>query len=254
MLEPQNRFRHTNISISRSCTHPHQRYLPNLVLVAHFGNLTTYRTIQSELLDGLPATDARAIRSRRDLKLINLLMGNFRWQRGAIRKHMQAAELGVVEIGAGDGTLLNQLVNSFKRVPLAGLDLIGRPGSLHYDINWVTGDLTKSLGRLSGGVLIGNLILHHFHPADLEIIGRYCERFRVVAFSESLRSRKGHFWGLFLHPFVNDVTRHDLHRSVDAGFVPGELPLQLGLDSDDWDIAESSTILGGYRLIAHKRI
>ena len=52
-----------------------KRYLPNLVLVAHFGNLTTYRTIQSELLDGLPATDARAIRSRRDLKLINLLMG-----------------------------------------------------------------------------------------------------------------------------------------------------------------------------------
>ena len=41
---------------------------------------------------------------------------------------MQAAELGVVEIGAGDGTLLNQLVNSFKRVPMAGLDLIGRPG------------------------------------------------------------------------------------------------------------------------------
>jgi hypothetical protein len=228
--------------------------LPDLVLVAYSGNLTTNRTIQPELLDELPATDVRAIRSRRDLNLINLLMGNFRWQRGAIRKHAQAAVLGVVEIGAGDGTLLNQLMNSFNSVPLTGLDLIGRPGSLHRDINWVTGDLIKSLGGLSGGVLIGNLILHHFHPADLEIIGRHCGRFQVVAFSEPLRSRRGHFWGWLLHPFVNDVTRHDLHKSIDAGFVPGELPLQLGLDPEHWNIVESGTILGGYRLIAYQRI
>ena len=225
-----------------------------MVLVAHSGNLTTNRTIQPELLDELPATDARAIRSRRDLNLINLLMGNFRWQRGAIRKHAQAAVQGVVEIGAGDGTLLNQLMNSFNSVPLTGLDLIGRPGSLHRDINWVPGDLMKSLGGLSGGVLIGNLILHHFHPADLEIMGRHCGRFQVVAFSEPLRSRRGHFWGWLLHPFVNDVTRHDLHKSIDAGFVPGELPLQLGLDPEHWNIVESGTILGGYRLIAYQRI
>ena len=37
------------------------------------------REVEPEILDGLPAGHPDAIRSRRDLRLVNALMGNQRW-------------------------------------------------------------------------------------------------------------------------------------------------------------------------------
>jgi hypothetical protein len=43
------------------------------------------RTVRPEILDSLAAEDPAARRSRQDLRLINALMGNFRWVERKLR-------------------------------------------------------------------------------------------------------------------------------------------------------------------------
>ena len=63
------------------------------------------RRVQPEILDDLPAEDPRAVRSRRDLRLINRLMGNHRW----VLRHVAEHSGRVVELGAGDGCLARRI-------------------------------------------------------------------------------------------------------------------------------------------------
>jgi hypothetical protein len=53
-----------------------------------------------------------------------------------------------------------------------------------------------------------------------------------------------------MRPFCGKVTRHDLHVSIDAGFVSGELSRLLGLES--WHVEESVDWRGSLRLLAWK--
>lgn len=63
------------------------------------------RCIEPELLDHLPASDPGAIRSRRDLVRVNLLMGH-----AAIMARSLLCGAGrprvLIDIGAGDGTFM----------------------------------------------------------------------------------------------------------------------------------------------------
>jgi len=64
------------------------------------------RVVVPELLDSLPPDDPEAIRSRADLRLINRLMGNYRWFEKVLRSSsMIGPKARIVELGAGDGTL-----------------------------------------------------------------------------------------------------------------------------------------------------
>ena len=62
------------------------------------------RVVEPEILDGLAADDPAAVASRRDLRLINRIMGNTRWLRRAFMLKVRPQDL-VVELGAGDGSL-----------------------------------------------------------------------------------------------------------------------------------------------------
>ena len=73
------------------------------------------RVVEPEILDELSGDDPRALRSRRDLRLINFLMGNERW----ILKQVRSAD-SMVELGAGDGSLTRKLT---KYGSVTGLDL-----------------------------------------------------------------------------------------------------------------------------------
>src|SRR5437660_4780441 len=65
------------------------------------------RQVQPELLDELPATDARAVRSRLDLRRVNAWMGNARIMASALRSTFAGRRCRtIVELGAGDGTFL----------------------------------------------------------------------------------------------------------------------------------------------------
>jgi len=68
------------------------------------------RTLHPELLDTLPAHDASAIGSRRDLRRLNNLMGHARLiARSLKRVFPNTPPSQILEIGAGDGQLLLQV-------------------------------------------------------------------------------------------------------------------------------------------------
>ena len=61
------------------------------------------RTLQPELLDSLPAHDASAIGSRRDLRRLNNLMGHARVIARSLKEIFRSEPPAqIVEIGAGD--------------------------------------------------------------------------------------------------------------------------------------------------------
>ena len=208
------------------------------------------RVVIPELLDHLPADDPEALRSRRDLRRINFLMGNERWVCRTMRRFSSEAKRRIVEIGAGDGMLCNQLARMFPHAQLAAYDLAPRPANLDPRIIWHRGDLFKTTPPEGGGVLVANLFLHHFEGEALKALGRWMENFDALVFNEPDRSRTPHLLGKLMHPWINHVTRHDMHVSIDAGFAAGELGKLLDLDPGQWRIRETSTWRGARRVVA----
>ena len=208
------------------------------------------RVVRPEILDHLPEHDPEARRSRRDLRRINLLMGNERWICRTIARFPAAASRGIVELGAGDGTLLGKLARRFPDAGLTACDLAPRPPDLDARITWKQGDALSEEAALTGGVLVANLFLHHFEGASLQFLGRLCDAFEVLVFSEPDRAGLPHILGTMMWPFVNRVTRHDMHVSINAGFTPGEMAALLGLAAGKWRIRETSTWRGARRVVA----
>ncbi|WP_245487835.1 hypothetical protein [Mesorhizobium sp. M4A.F.Ca.ET.022.05.2.1] len=64
------------------------------------------RSLVPEILDGLAADDARALRSRRDLARINALMFQAPIMAMLLRKFLPKPPERILEIGAGDGTFM----------------------------------------------------------------------------------------------------------------------------------------------------
>ena len=208
------------------------------------------RVVEPEILDELAAGDPAAVRSRRDLRMINGLMGNFRWMRKTLKRFPRER---LVELGAGDGVFLASLGGRDEE--RVGVDLARRPEGIGEGVDWVEGDVLEVLeGVLQGGeVVIANLFLHHFEGGPLGRIGGLLGECRALCFSEPHRSRLALAEGYLLHPFVNHVTRHDMMVSIRAGFRRGELPQFLGLDPQRWELREGSTLLGAHRLLAWRK-
>ncbi len=210
------------------------------------------RVVIPELLDHLHADDPEALRSRRDLRRINQLMGNERWACQTIRRFPVAAQLGIVEIGAGDGKLCGRLARLFPQSPVSGYDLAPRPVDLEVRVVWQRGDLFALPAPATGGVLVANLFIHHFEGDSLTKLGRWLENFEVLILSEPNRSLLPHLLGGLMHPWINRVTRHDMHVSIRAGFATGEIASLLGLGADRWSICETSTWRGTRRVLAFR--
>jgi hypothetical protein len=206
------------------------------------------RVVVPELLDELDGSDPRAIRSRRDLRLINALMGNERW---IVRQLAGLRERGsFAELGAGGGELLATLANQGWLG--CGYDLQPEPKNLPGQARWCQGDFFEQLSKDSAPVVVGSLILHHFEEEALLGLGRLLADRQVLVFAEPLRSRVALAEGSALFPLVNDVTRHDMMVSIRAGFRKGELPEKLALQ-EGWHWQEKATLRGGLRSIAVKR-
>ena len=207
------------------------------------------RVVIPELLDHLPADDPEALRSRRDLRRINLLMGNERWVCRTLRRFPAEAGRGIVEIGAGDGLLCNKLARMFPHAAVVAYDLAPRPEDLDARVEWQRGDIFEKDAPEAGAVLVANLFLHHFEGDSLLALGRWMRNFEVLIFNEPDRSRLPHLLGATLHPWINRVTRHDMHVSIDAGFTAGEIVRLLGLDRQVWQMRETSTWRGARRVV-----
>ena len=211
------------------------------------------RQLQSELLDTLPPDHPDALHSRRDLRLINLVMGNHRWIVRTVHRLLRDGER-VLEIGAGTGELVLRLAASGRLV--AGLDFSPRPTDWPREREWHHANLLTFAGYARFEAVIGNLIFHHFSPTELAALGRTLgESVRVIVACEPARQKISQRLFAFIAPLfrASHVTRHDARVSIAAGFRADELPLALGLDPAAWAWQCRTTSLGAYHMVASRR-
>lgn len=198
------------------------------------------RVIEHELLDDLPVDDPGAVGSRRDLQKLNRIMNHA----GSLSRMLESGLHGrlprrIVELGAGDGTLLLQLARHFSRhwqrieaTLVDGKnavtdDTLAAFAALGWRVEVVTSDVFDWLKKRDepADAMICNLFLHHFSDKDLaEMLRLASARSRLFAACEP---RRAGFPLLFskLVWFIgcNAVTRHDAVASVRAGFTGQEL-------------------------------
>lgn len=227
------------------------------------------REVKRELLDELPAGDRRAIGSRRDLQKVNAWMGHadimLRALAGAFADRSPRS---IVELGAGDGTLLLRLAKSIAprwkplRVVLVDRQRLLSPrtkaefAALSWDVESIEMDVFDWLQRPHpehSDVTLANLFLHHFAEDDLRRLVWHaaqqtgfflaCEPQRV-SFSLCAASLLG-FIG------CNDVSRHDAKISVRAGFAKNELSA-LWPPGDGWRLMERQAGLFTHCFVAQR--
>jgi len=207
------------------------------------------RILEAELLDHLDPADPGAVRSRRDLRIMDFFLGNSRWiLRSLCRFHHGPGRL--VELGAGEGLLCRRIEEANPGTSVVGLDLIGRPPGLPPSIRWVSGDFLRTLPSVEAEVCCGSLILHHLGAPSLRRLGSLLGRCSLLLFAEPYRGMLPLRMSGLASPFVGKVTRHDMPASIRAGFRKGELAGLLGLNPARWEIREFVTRRGTLRFAA----
>ncbi len=211
------------------------------------------RRLTPELLDSLSHDHPDALHNRRDLRLINALMGNGRWFVRTLPPLVRPGE-PVLELGAGLGELAEELAHHGQRVD--GLDRWPQPDRWPADRRWHQTDLESFSAWSDYPVVIGNMILHQFSPGSLIALGRHFDAHaRLLVFCEPTRRRRSQRLLAVAAPLIraNHVSRHDGHVSIAAGFIDNELPKQLGLSAEHWTWQVQTTFFGAYRVVARRR-
>lgn len=219
------------------------------------------RVVQPELLDHLDPTDRHAIRSRADLRRLHRIMGTRGILLQALRRvpHPPHPPRRILELGAGDGTLMLRLArklaahparesSTWRDVRIALLDqhpVVSRRTVRDYaQAGWhavpLQTDVQSFLGSQAGWLeaasshpaeperyhlVVANLFLHHFPSVELRTmlagVAARCDAFIACEPSRSA-------WALFASRLVglvgaNAITREDAVLSVRAGFHGVEL-------------------------------
>jgi len=246
------------------------------------------RVVEPELLDELPAQAPDAQRSRCDLVRINALMGHAEM----IRKHLQRSRAKrVVDIGAGDGTLLASAlkgISGIQEVVLVDRQIIvsdrtltalrsraGKITVLEADVfQWLRSPpnpsanlvhaidetniasesrLQAESGEIVATAIIANLFLHHFQGTQLgELLKLAADRCDLFIACEPRRGAWPGFAASLLGLIgCNRVTRHDARISVRAGFRDRELSA-IWPDPDLWQIEEREAGLFSHLFVVRR--
>ena len=255
------------------------------------------RVVAAEGLDSLSADDPAAQRSRRDLRRVHLVMGTrsilLRTLRATQMYRQRAGPLRVLELGAGDGTLMlgvaRALADTWPSVELRLLDRqdLVQPATLAgfaacgwaakpwvVDVqDWASprGDQAAQVRdgpstatQPPWDLIIANLFLHHFEAEPLaHLLAAAAARSRCFVACEPRRAALAlagsHLVGLI---GANAVTRDDAVLSVRAGFYGQELsalwpaPLRLADEpgaASPWQLAEYPTGLFSHCFSAERR-
>jgi len=208
------------------------------------------RSVGAEMLDGMPPDHPAALRSRRDLRRVHRAMGS----RTIVLRGLQAltaarqyngAPLRVLELGAGDGSLMlgvaHGLAPRWPRVELTLLDrqpllqratiaayaTLGWAASQHVAdvLEWATPSACSPAATRHWDLIVANLFLHHFEGAELaavlDAVAARCDRFFACEPRRDWLALAGsHLVGAI---GANAVTREDAVLSVRAGFRGEEL-------------------------------
>jgi hypothetical protein len=213
------------------------------------------RCVEPELLDELPPTDPRAVRSRRDLVRINAWMGNSRTMAQALRASFQdPGPERMIELGAGDGEFLLRVARRLPRSPRHRTAvLVDRQPAVSAQTQqafaahgWraelVKADVFDWLAQPAADgrdALVANLFLHHF--AEVQLARLLAEVMRHAKLFVAIEPRRAG-WPLGCSCLLwmigcNHVTRHDALISVRAGFAGRELS-HLWPANGSWSLQE----------------
>ena len=212
------------------------------------------RTLNPEILDQLVPDDPRARRSRQDLHRIHRAMGTVSILRQSLRwLKLPLAPRRILEIGAGDGTLLLRLATSLHphwsgasvtlidqhnlisprtRAAYRRLDLrvtveradviewVRQPSSVRYDL------------------CVATLFLHHFDDGVLAtLLPALADKVNSIVVAEPRRGMAARVGSSLIGVLgVNSVTRSDAVTSVAAGFSGHEL-------TDLWPTSGSAWVM-----------
>jgi len=211
--------------------------------------------VEAEVLDNLAADDPRGRRSRRDLQRVHIAMRSVPILRRAVATlGLASAPLRILELGAGDGTLMLRFARaqrpSWKGVEITLLDRIDLVSKETLDayraIGWqaklVCADALEWAAAARTDrydLCVANLFLHHFEAAQLAVLLRAvaaaADAFVACEPRRSGFARLGSKLIVFLG--ANEVTREDAVKSVAAGFSDRELSAVWGA-AGDWLLEE----------------
>jgi hypothetical protein len=214
------------------------------------------RRVVPELLDELSPGDPRAVRSRRDLRLVNRIMAHRALLERALDAVVGHEPLRLVELGAGDGTLLERLAHSRAHLWLkARVTLVDSQPTvtnatlravrnLGWDAEVVAADALEWLEHSPperDAVVFANLFVHHFEGERLaRLLAGIAAHARAFVCCEPRRARLALFGSHLLWAIgCNSVTRHDAVASVHAGFRERELTGAWQAAAGRWRMAEA---------------
>lgn len=220
------------------------------------------RRVEAETLDHLREDDPRAIRSRRDLRRINRIMGNLPIVDSLLNASLLRTPLQIAELGAGDGSLLLRLARSRARIwPGVALTLVDRQDllsaqtrSAFADLGWtVHTDVMDVFAWLERedhpryDAVVANLFVHHFEGDALSKLFRGIAQITECFVACEPRRARVALLGSHLVGAIgaNAVTRRDAVLSVRAGFRDRELSACWPNDGG-WHTSERSA-----RLFSH---
>jgi hypothetical protein len=228
--------------------------------------MTFPRRLQTELLDVLPADDPSAMRSRRDLRLLNAVMLHPDIMARRMRRHAVDTPRRIIELGAGDGSLMlrlsRRLARHWRNIAIISVDQqnIVAPetreaiAKLGWRENQVTQDVFEYLATAEpADIIITNLFLHHFRPPQISEIFTQCAKLAPVLIALEPRRASLPLIGSRLIWLLgcNHVSRHDAVASVRAGFRDRELSA-LWPDQRAWTLHEGSAGLWTHCFVARK--
>lgn len=230
------------------------------------------RKVVPELLDGMDVHDAAAKRSRRDLQRIHRAMGTRATVLRALRElpglHARKSPLRLLELGAGDGSLMLGVARALQgQWPAVELTLLDRQDLLlpsavaHYAAaGWsVKTQVADALDWAADAgavphwdVIVANLFLHHFEGPQLALLLAAVEARTDYFFACEPRRAWLALAGSHLVGAIgaNAVTRVDAVLSVHAGFRGKELQALWPAQNAGWTLAEHSAGLFSHCLVA----
>lgn len=240
------------------------------------------RVLTREILDDLAVDDAHAVRARRDLQRVHRAMGTRSIVLHALRSmgalRNRTAPLHVLELGAGDGSLMlgvaRELAPQWPRVQLTLLD--AQPLVTHNSIDrfselgWTARSIVLDVfdwardyqhtdrtdpKQPHWDLIVANLFLHHFEKQQLagllRTVATHSDRFLAC------EPRRAWFALLGSHLIgalgTNAVTRTDAVLSVHAGFRGNELSAIWPLGDATWRVQEYSAGLFSHCFVAEPR-
>ena len=208
------------------------------------------RVLTSELLDVLSPDDPRALRSRRDLMLINAVMCQSRIMAQALSA-FPAPKL-VADLGGGDGRFMLRVARRMAmRWPGVTVMIADRRTIVSVEtracfarLGWrcenLTGDVLETLPLIKPDIITANLFLHHLDDMALaRLLALAARQATGFVACEPRRSAFALLGARLVFALgANDVTRHDAVASVRAGFRGREISQLWPQGAPAWRMGE----------------